>query len=160
MTTGQQVKSFEGNARSKDGASRFQLARHGKPDLLFSGEQLAAIHEAPAKAQNWWEFTLYKTSVGAYFLAATFHVVEGGNRMLPTVLSFATAERLLEFFQLEAASLSNEAQHMLAQASGKDAALHGVLLGNRGMGGRKERGFFTRKPHASNAPLAPARLSA
>ncbi|GAB7079649.1 hypothetical protein [Megalodesulfovibrio paquesii] len=103
------------------------LPRHGKPDLHFNGALLGSAREhAEADApsmRNWWEIALYKTSVGAYLLASTYHVVEEGDRSLSTVISFCKVERLREFFEHHTAPVSDMAQAILLQAAAQDPEL-------------------------------------
>lgn len=118
---------------------QYQLQRHGKPDLVFHGVMLARVQDMPASAAapaeqpaapgNWWELALYRTSVGAYLLSSSFHVVEEGLRTMATVLSFSTLDTLREYFDAQGRELSRLAQDMLRQAAGRDRELETVLHG-------------------------------
>lgn len=101
-----------------------RLPRHGKPDLLFTGILLGTAHEpAPPEdtRRNWWEIALYKTSVGAYLLASTYHVVEEGDRSLSTVISFAEAACLRDFFDTHGSYVSQGSQHSQRSTDAPDS---------------------------------------
>ncbi|MCA1944631.1 MAG: hypothetical protein LDL30_05025 [Desulfovibrio sp.] len=101
-----------------------RLPRHGKPDLLFTGILLGTAHEpAPPEdaRRNWWEIALYKTSVGAYLLASTYHVVEEGDRALSTVISFAEAACLRDFFDTHGSYVSQGSQHSQRSTDAPDS---------------------------------------
>lgn len=127
---------------------RFQLSRHGKPDLLFSGAMLATVCDTPSSSQNWWEFSVYKTSVDAYILAATFHVVQEGDRTLSSVLAFATPERLLEFFQSAEAPASSMAAALLQQLAAHDMAMRHALAATQ----KRRKHVATKSSSAAKAP--------
>ncbi|WP_154661660.1 hypothetical protein [Megalodesulfovibrio gigas] len=109
-----------------------RLPRHGKPDLFFSGCLLGGAweHASPAEAdRNWWEIALYKTSVGAYLLASTYHVVEEGDRTTSTVIAFCEAKSLREFFDINDGPVSELAGSILLQAMAKDHSLRAAFAG-------------------------------
>lgn len=56
--------------------NEFRIKRNGKEDLVFTGEELVAVddREWMGIAPNWWELRLYRTAVGKYILASTFHL--------------------------------------------------------------------------------------
>jgi len=104
--------------------NKIRLQRHGKPDLLFTGDLLAMVddREFSGFAENWMVTSLYRTSLGQYILFSEFHITSCGRRTIPTALVFATDRELLEFMEVDTRPLSSLSAELLRQASLQDEA--------------------------------------
>lgn len=100
------------------------VERDGEPLLVFRGEPLARIREAAALGDpNLWELRLYRTAERGYVLAASFHVLAGGNRRLNTAWSFHALDDFKDFLELDAGVAQGLMAKLLAKAALKDRDL-------------------------------------
>ncbi len=103
---------------------QIRLQRHGKPDLIFNGTELARVddREFTGFTENWLETSLYRTAMGQYVLASVFHITSCGRRDIPTAVVFATAQDLLDYMEVNTRPLSSLSAELLRQASIEDEA--------------------------------------
>lgn len=104
--------------------NQIRLSRHGKPDLLFNGMQLANVddREFTGFSENWLETSLYRTSMGQYVLSSDFHITSCGERTVQTALVFSSAQDLLDYMGVHQAPLTPLTAELLRQASILDEA--------------------------------------
>lgn len=104
--------------------NQIRLQRHGKPDLIFNGLELARVddREFTGFTENWLETSLYRTAMGQYVLASVFHITNCGQRDLSTAVVFTSAEDLFEYMEVGTKPLSSLTAELLRQASIEDEA--------------------------------------
>lgn len=104
--------------------NQIRLQRHGKPDLIFNGLEMARVddREFTGFTENWLETSLYRTAMGQYVLASVFHITTCGRRDIPTAVVFASAQDLLDYMEVSTKPLTALSAELLRQASIEDDA--------------------------------------
>ncbi|GFM32237.1 hypothetical protein LN040_07995 [Desulfovibrio subterraneus] len=102
----------------------YSVKRNGKEELVFTGDLLVTLddREWMGVTPNWWELTLYKTSVGKYILASTFHINYPGRRKMHGAISFSSAEAVRDYLVHDCNGPSMIAEALLARAARRDEA--------------------------------------
>lgn len=102
----------------------YSVKRNGKEELTFSGDLLVALddRELMGVTPNWWELTLFKTSVGKYILASTFHINYPSRRQMHGAICFASADAVREYLTHDCNGPSMIAEALISRAARRDEA--------------------------------------
>ncbi len=100
----------------------YAVKRNGKEELVFSGDLLVSLddREWMGVTPNWWELSLYRSSVGKYILASTFHINYPSRRKLHGAICFSSAEAVREYLLHDCNGPSMIAEALLARAARRD----------------------------------------
>lgn len=100
----------------------YAVKRNGKDDLIFSGELLVSIddREWMGVTPNWWELSLFRTSIGKYILASTFHVNYPSRRKMHGAICFASATAVRDYLLHDCNGPSMIADALITRAARRD----------------------------------------
>jgi hypothetical protein len=102
----------------------YSVKRNGKDDLVFSGELLVILddRELMGVTPNWWELSLFKTCVGKYILASTFHINYPHRRKMHGAICFSSAENVRDYLTHDCNGPTMIADTLINRAARRDVA--------------------------------------
>lgn len=135
----------------------YTVKRNGKEALAFSGELLVSLddREWMGVTPNWWELSLYKSSVGKYILASTFHVNYPHRRKLHGAICFSSAEAVREYLVRDCNGPSMIAEALLNRAARRDSAFRTRPLAPSGRAAASGHPAFSFAPRQESAGFRP-----
>ncbi|ABB39638.1 hypothetical protein Dde_2843 [Oleidesulfovibrio alaskensis G20] len=100
--------------------NEIKIKRNGKDDLVFTGEELVTVddREWMGVAPNWWELKLYRSAVGKYILASTFHLNYPRRSRMYGAVVFSSKNDVAEYLR------ECNSPNMIVDALMRRASLH------------------------------------